>query len=142
MSGPLRASALQEGDLRMSEHGATASSGRWIWPGTAVVCALVISTGLYFGLKDSAPLGDNAPPASAPVPQDLPYSAPPPPSNANSSATQAPHEDPNEIVVYVTRTGECYHRGSCSSLRRSKIPMSLKDAKQRYRPCSRCSPPR
>ena len=44
--------------------------------------------------------------------------------------------------VYVTETGECYHRGGCRYLSHSKIPISLKDAKaQGYRPCSVCDPP-
>lgn len=51
-------------------------------------------------------------------------------------------ETPQEGTVYVTKTGKKYHLGSCSSLRRSKIPMSLADAKRRYSPCSRCNPPR
>lgn len=46
-----------------------------------------------------------------------------------------------DVTVYVTRTGKKYHLGSCSSLRRSKIAISLSDAKQRYGACSRCSPP-
>ena len=46
------------------------------------------------------------------------------------------------VAVYVTRTGKKYHRGSCNSLRRSKIPISLAKAKQKYSPCSRCNPPR
>ena len=45
-------------------------------------------------------------------------------------------------TVYVTKTGKKYHLGSCSSLRRSKIPMSLAEAKKGYGPCSRCNPPR
>lgn len=45
-------------------------------------------------------------------------------------------------TVYVTDTGECYHRASCSSLRYSKHPISLKEARQDYRPCSRCRPPK
>ncbi len=44
------------------------------------------------------------------------------------------------VTVYVTNTGECYHRGGCSYLH-SKIPISLTDAKGSYRPCSRCHPP-
>lgn len=44
------------------------------------------------------------------------------------------------VTVYVTNTGECYHRGGCSYLY-SKIPISLADAKGSYRPCSRCHPP-
>ena len=45
--------------------------------------------------------------------------------------------------VYITETGECYHRAGCRYLSHSKIPISLKDAKaQGYRPCSVCDPPR
>ena len=44
--------------------------------------------------------------------------------------------------VYVTRTGKKYHREGCISLRRSKIPISLAEAKGRYGPCGRCNPPR
>ena len=47
-----------------------------------------------------------------------------------------------EETVYVTRTGKKYHREGCSSLRRSKIPISLAEAKLGYGPCSRCNPPR
>lgn len=44
--------------------------------------------------------------------------------------------------VYVTATGECYHRGACRYLSKSKIAISLKDAQARgYRPCSVCKPP-
>lgn len=44
--------------------------------------------------------------------------------------------------IYVTRTGKKYHRAGCNSLRRSKIPISLAEAKERYGPCGRCNPPR
>ena len=47
-----------------------------------------------------------------------------------------------DVTVYVTRTGKKYHLGSCSSLRRSKIPISLAEAKQKYGACGRCNPPR
>ena len=43
-------------------------------------------------------------------------------------------------TVYITRTGKKYHRGSCSYLRSSKIPISLTDAKRQYSPCSVCKP--
>jgi hypothetical protein len=47
------------------------------------------------------------------------------------------------IKLYITRTGKKYHRGSCSYLRKSKIPISLKKLCARgYTPCSRCNPPR
>ena len=45
-------------------------------------------------------------------------------------------------TVYVTRSGKKYHRGGCSSLRRSKIEISLAEAKEKYGPCGRCNPPR
>jgi len=56
-------------------------------------------------------------------------------------APPASVEKADDPIVYVTRTGACYHRASCSSLSRSKIPMQLSEAKKRYRPCSRCNPP-
>ena len=48
----------------------------------------------------------------------------------------------SEGEVYVTRTGKKYHREGCISLGRSKIPISLAEAKERYGPCGRCNPPR
>lgn len=53
----------------------------------------------------------------------------------------AVNETSPAVAVYVTRTGKKYHRGSCSYLRRSKILISLEEAKLGYSPCSRCSPP-
>ena len=45
-------------------------------------------------------------------------------------------------TVYVTATGECYHRSGCRYLSNSRIAIKLKDAKARgYRPCSVCDPP-
>jgi competence protein ComEC len=46
-------------------------------------------------------------------------------------------------IVYVTATGHCYHRAGCRYLARSKIAMTLAQARvQGYRPCSVCDPPR
>jgi len=53
-----------------------------------------------------------------------------------------------EETVYVTRVEGTYHRASCPLLRRSVInvlsavPMSLVDAKVKYKPCEVCNPPR
>jgi hypothetical protein len=44
-------------------------------------------------------------------------------------------------IVYVTRTGECYHAGDCRYLSSSRLRISLKDARGTYRPCSVCDPP-
>ena len=46
----------------------------------------------------------------------------------------------SEIMVYITRTGKKYHRADCSSLRKSRISVSLEEAKQFYTPCLRCRP--
>ncbi len=44
-------------------------------------------------------------------------------------------------TVYVTRTGDKYHRGSCRYLRQSKIAISKSEAKkQGYTPCKVCKP--
>lgn len=51
-------------------------------------------------------------------------------------------QDPKSITVYVTRTGEKYHRDGCRYLRQSRIPMSLAEAVKRFDPCSVCKPPR
>ncbi len=58
-----------------------------------------------------------------------------------SDKNKSPQAPPKEITVYITRTGQKYHRAGCSSLRRSMIPLSLNEAKKRYLPCSVCSPP-
>lgn len=44
-------------------------------------------------------------------------------------------------TVYITRTGEKYHRSGCQYLSQSKIPIDKADAIDRgYTACSRCSP--
>ena len=51
-------------------------------------------------------------------------------------------QDESEIVVYVTNTGDKYHRDNCSYLK-SKKPITLERAlSQGYDACSRCNPPK
>ena len=46
-----------------------------------------------------------------------------------------------EITVYITKTGDCYHRANCSYLKKSKIAISLKNAiDEGYSRCSKCNP--
>ena len=62
----------------------------------------------------------------------------PEPAVDNQNQSQAT----DGTTVYITRTGKRYHREGCSSLSRSKIVITLSDAKARgYTPCQRCSPP-
>lgn len=57
--------------------------------------------------------------------------------------TTAPvQQKQKEQTVYVTKTGAKYHSDGCRYLSKSKIPMSLSDAKRSYTPCSVCDPPK
>jgi micrococcal nuclease len=52
------------------------------------------------------------------------------------------HGGEEALTVYVTYSGQKYHREGCGSLRRSKIAVSLRDAvRSGYGPCSICNPP-
>lgn len=47
-----------------------------------------------------------------------------------------------DTTVYVTRTGQKYHRAGCPHLRGGGTPLTLREAKARgLTPCSRCKPP-
>lgn len=48
------------------------------------------------------------------------------------------NEDP---VVYITNTGEKYHRGTCRHLQDSKIEKKLSEVINNYAPCGTCKPP-
>jgi competence protein ComEC len=51
----------------------------------------------------------------------------------------APTEEGNESTVYITKTGSKYHRDGCRHLSKSKIPISLSEAKSKgYSPCGVC----
>jgi hypothetical protein len=51
-------------------------------------------------------------------------------------------EEPRVQTVYVTRTGKRYHREGCRHLVKSKLPITLREAKQyHYIPCKICHPP-
>lgn len=58
-------------------------------------------------------------------------------SGGNQNSTE---EENKSKIVYITRTGECYHKGNCYHLRKSKIPAKLNEIIEKgiYRPCSHC----
>ena len=60
-------------------------------------------------------------------------------SELSPSATQ----QENDPIVYITKTGEKYHRGSCGCLRHSRISIRLSEAKRKgYTACLKCKPPK
>lgn len=78
-------------------------------------------------IKASAPSLAPAAPAAPPTPKPDPT-----PSTGQN----------NTLTVYKTESGSKYHLDGCSSLSKSKISVSLKDAKaQNLGPCSKCKPP-
>ncbi len=82
--------------------------------------------------EDGTPVFDNNVPNSSndSTSGTTGYSVKEPPANS----------DDGSDTVYITRTGECYHRDGCSYLK-SRIPVSRSEAIARgLRPCSRCSP--
>lgn len=66
-----------------------------------------------------------------------------PVTTTTSDSQAAPTSpDSNSAIVYKTKSGECYHSDGCSSLSKSKIEITLENAKaEGLRPCSKCSPP-
>ena len=47
-----------------------------------------------------------------------------------------------DLTVYITQTGQCYHRDGCPWLERSRIPIALSEAAALgYAPCRTCDPP-
>jgi len=51
-------------------------------------------------------------------------------------------QDPQQVTVYITKTGKKYHRDGCRSLSQSKIKTTLQEAKAKgYTACKACHPP-
>jgi micrococcal nuclease len=51
-------------------------------------------------------------------------------------------DDSGGVTVYVTESGTKYHQAGCRYLSKSKIAISLQEAKaQGHEPCSVCKPP-
>lgn len=57
-----------------------------------------------------------------------------------STAAQASDDYNGDRTVYVTATGECYHRRSCSYARAGEAITLQEAVDEGYRRCSRCRP--
>lgn len=86
--------------------------------------------------------GKRAVEEGGPTADGIPLIAPTPATRKPPGGQATGTTEPEEETVYVTRTGSKYHRSSCQYLRRSRILVSLKEAKQSYDPCSVCRPPK
>lgn len=49
-------------------------------------------------------------------------------------------KDSGSIIIFITKSGNKYHRGDCIYLRESKIPKKLKNIVKKCSPCNRCNP--
>jgi hypothetical protein len=50
--------------------------------------------------------------------------------------------DSPATTVYITKSGKAYHRESCTTLKKSKIQITLGEAVERgFVPCKICRPP-
>lgn len=107
--------------FRTDENGTVVATSN----GTAV--SFNVNPGSYKGIVSSSSASSNTS-VSKPVPVPVPKAITP---SKNQSVT-----------VYTTKTGSKYHVDGCSSLSKSKIPISLSDAKSKgLTPCSKCHPP-
>lgn len=62
-------------------------------------------------------------------------------AQARAQAQSQAQESPTEDTVYITDTGEKYHRAGCQYLRKSCHPISRSKAiAQGYTPCKKCKP--
>lgn len=60
-------------------------------------------------------------------------------SKEESTFSTAESEESQQETYYVTSSGKKYHKSTCSYLSKSRISISLSDAKAKgYSPCSRC----
>lgn len=60
-------------------------------------------------------------------------------STTTPTSSKTTVQNTNSAIVYVTNTGNKYHKSNCSYLKKSKIQTTLSEAQsQGYTPCSRC----
>lgn len=63
-------------------------------------------------------------------------------SCANNTDSDEADYNTSGITVYITKTGEKYHRSTCQHLNQSKIRIYLEEAQDKgYERCSVCKPP-
>ncbi len=97
-------------------------------------------------VKESAALPVETKPTEVPVqataePQPTPEIVSVDEPTSEPEKTQQTSIQQNGETVYITKTGTKFHRGTCSSLSKSKIAISFEEAcAKMYEPCGKCNP--
>lgn len=59
----------------------------------------------------------------------------------NEANEREPEKNSGNDIVYITKTGKCYHRENCTALSKSSIAVALTEAESKgLLPCSICKP--
>jgi len=95
---------------------------------------------ITFNKKASSVKGSAAPKATAkPTVQESSKAVATPSPTPKEEVKPAPTEETKDTTVYITATGSKYHKDGCRHLAKSKIPISLSEAKSKgYEPCGTC----
>lgn len=134
-----------------------AITGKVMLPGEKNLNCELLKAGLAWWDRQSAPddrvlkilessaregrIGMWSDPDSAPPGEIRKDTVSPPMAEKGSLATSRPVND--ETTVFVTSTGEKYHKSGCRHLMKSMLPMRLGEAQLRgLLPCPTCDPPK
>lgn len=105
---------------------------------TASLCA-VLSFAFALGITPGAEQDDVPLPEPAISTDELPELESEVQPELEPEVQPEPESEVQITYVYISDTGSKYHRSGCSSLRKSKIEITLDDAVARgYTPCERC----
>lgn len=100
---------------------------------------IIASDGKNIAAENEPVSGENAVQGNSAAAQNGSKSGAAPQGQKETAANT--HSDSASDTVYITDTGEKFHRENCSSLRDSRIAVSRQDAVNRgYEPCGRCRP--
>jgi micrococcal nuclease len=62
-------------------------------------------------------------------------------ARGSTGPSSTPRAAVNDVIVYVTRMGDTYHRDGCPHLAQSKIAIALDETVGHYTACKVCKPP-
>lgn len=102
------------------------------WKKPALFLSVILLLSLHIGVFTNTPTANNAIEAANEATVKNDYLVDVPPKTAVSQYDE---------VVYITRTGECYHTDSCRYItEHNSAQISKAEAQKTHRPCSICKP--